>query len=448
MDNLSGQIVKGYELRERIGAGGFGAVYRAQQTTVGREVAMKIILPGFANQPDFIRRFEVEARIIARLEHLHIVPLYDYWREPDGAYLIMRWLRGGSLRDALQRNAAYDLENTALILDQIASALSAAHQHQVIHRDLKPGNVLLDEDGNAYLADFGIAKDLSSFKENTTQVDAIVGSPDYLSPEQARSENVTPQTDIYSLGVVLYEMLTGEHPFPNLSAIERLYKHLSDPLPMIDRFGTDISGRVNDVIQKATAKNPAHRYADAPAMAMAFREAIALNSKETLGNIVESLTPREQEILQYMIEGRSNKEIATQLFVTVATIKWYITQIYQKLGVRSRVQAIVRARELNLITKGFVSLSSEAQIVVSASSIHRLPPDNPYKGLHAFETADQRDFFGRERLIEKLIKRLDETGEMARFLAIIGPSGSGKSSIAKAGLIPALWQGKLSGSEK
>src|SRR5215510_13164688 len=117
MDTLIGSDVKGYELRERIGAGGFGAVYKAYQSTVGREVAMKIILPGFANQPDFIRRFETEAQLIARLEHLHITPLYDYWRDPDGAYLVMRWLKGGSLREALEQGA-YSVEAAALLMDQ------------------------------------------------------------------------------------------------------------------------------------------------------------------------------------------------------------------------------------------------------------------------------------------------------------------------------------------
>ena len=373
MDNLSGHIIKGYELRERIGTGGFGAVYRAYQSTVAREVAIKIILPGFANQPDFIRRFEAEAQIIARLEHLHIVPLYDYWREPDGAYLVMRWLRGGSLRDALQTNGPFDLESAAALLDQIVSALASAHQHHIIHRDLKPGNVLLDEDGNAYLADFGIAKDLLSLKESTTRSDVIIGSPDYLSPEQARSETVTPQTDIYSLGVVLYEMLTGEHPFPNVSTVERLYSHLNDPLPSIKNLPGDVNDAVNAVIQKATKKNPVQRYADAVAMAAAFREAIALNAADTPANVVEVLTPREQEILQYIVEGRTNKEIAAQLFVTVATVKWYITQIYQKLGVRSRVQAIVRARELDLITRGFRSPQAGTTFVPTDT----FQPENP-----------------------------------------------------------------------
>jgi serine/threonine protein kinase len=150
MDTL--KALKGYELHERIGSGGFGVVHRATQTSVGREVAIKIILPHFANQPDFIRRFETEAQIIARLEHLHIVPLYDYWRDPDGAYLVMRWLRGGNLRDALA-NGPFELEAAALFMDQITSALAMAHHNDVIHRDLKPANVLLDEDGNAYLSD-------------------------------------------------------------------------------------------------------------------------------------------------------------------------------------------------------------------------------------------------------------------------------------------------------
>ena len=448
MDNLSRQVIKGYELRERIGAGGFGAVYRAYQSTVGREVAIKIVLPGFANHPDFIRRFEAEAQIIARLEHLHIVPLYDYWREPGGAYLVMRWLRGGSLRDALLTNGPYDLENAAALLDQMASALAAAHQHHIIHRDLKPGNVLLDEDGNAYLADFGIAKDLTSSKESTTQNDAIIGSPDYLSPEQARSETVTPQTDIYSLGVMLYELLAGQHPFPNASTVQRLYSHLNDPLPPVDNLPHDVNAAVNAVIQKATMKNPAQRYADGPAMAAAFREAIALNAADAPADVVEVLTPREQEILRSMIEGRSNKEIAAQLFVTVATVKWYITQIYRKLGVRSRVQAIVRARELNLITDGFRPVQGDALSEATFVPTDTFQPENPYKGLLPFQTADYRDFFGREKLVDKLIRRLGETDDASRFLAVIGPSGSGKSSLVKAGLIPALWRGDLPGSER
>jgi serine/threonine protein kinase len=183
MENLTGQSFKGYKLLERIGSGGFGAVYRAYQSTIGREVAVKVILPHFANHPDFIRRFEAEAQLIARLEHLHIVPLYDYWREPNGAYLVMRWLRGGNLKDAL-RDGPFGLEPAALLLDQVAAALTVAHASDVVHRDLKPSNILLDEEGNAYLADFGIAADLRRAEENRQEGEASIGSPAYLAPNR------------------------------------------------------------------------------------------------------------------------------------------------------------------------------------------------------------------------------------------------------------------------
>src|SRR5262245_18868835 len=211
MENLSGTVIKGYELLERIGAGGFGAVYKANQSTVGREVAVKIILPHFANQPDFIRRFESEAQLVARLEHPHIVPLYDYWRDPDGAYLVMRWLPN-NLRQAMQRGP-WSAEAATRLLEQLAAALTVAHREGIVHRDIKPDNILLDEDDNAYLADFGIAKNLNV--GSITEEGALVGSPAYITPEQIKVESITPRADIYSLGLVMYEMLANEKPFPD-----------------------------------------------------------------------------------------------------------------------------------------------------------------------------------------------------------------------------------------
>lgn len=443
MENLSGQHIKGYELQERIGAGGFGAVYKAHQSTVGREVAIKIILPHYANHPDFIRRFETEAQLVARLEHLHIVPLYDYWRDPDGAYLVMRYMRGGTLHAALQAGP-FESQAAALLLDQIAAALATAHRANVVHRDIKPGNILLDDDGNAFLADFGIAKDVAA-GGSVTEADAIVGSPDYLAPEQARAEAVTPATDIYSLGVVLYELMAGEHPFPNVNAIERLFKHLNEPLPYIEKLPEEQRDGINEVIRKATAKDPALRFQDVLEMAAAFRQVTKTNL-----NLVETLTQREHEVLRMIIDGRSNKEIAQVLFLSVATVKWHITQIYNKLGVRNRVQAIVRARELDLIARPNAVITPSQP--VSTEDFH---PENPYKGLRAFQSADYQDFYGREKLVEKLLKRLqlaptrqgEDNGLGGRFLAVVGPSGSGKSSLVKAGLIPALWRGDIPGSE-
>lgn len=446
MENLQGTLLKGYKLEERIGAGGFGAVYRAKQTTIGREVAVKIILPGYANNPDFIRRFESEAHLIARLEHPHITPLHDFWRDPDGAYLVMRFLRNGSIRDALDTEP-YELHAVSQLLDQIASGLDFAHRNDVIHRDIKPGNILLDEDGNAYLADFGIAKDLAGITDNKTAVDAVVGSLDYISPEQARSEPVTPRTDIYSLGVTLYEMITGEHPYKNISTIERLYKHINDPLPEITSLPADLQDVINSIIQKATAKDPEDRYPDVLALAMAFREGIGRDVSQQDIDVIEQLTMREHELLALIAKGLSNRDIAGELVVSIGTVKWHINSLYKKLAVRSRVQAIVRARELNLIVNGDtiddLPFRSERPASISLPE-----PENPYKGLHAFQMTDARDFFGRDDLIQKLIDKMCDDAPYHRFLAIVGPSGSGKSSLVKAGIIPALWKGAIADSEK
>jgi WD40 repeat protein/serine/threonine protein kinase len=439
MDNLAGQQIKGYELKERIAAGGFGAVYRAYQSTVGREVAVKIILPGLANKPDFIRRFEAEAQLIARLEHPFIVPLHDYWRDPDGAYLVMRYLRGGSLHDYIHKHGMFSIEDTVNLFSQVAQGLHVAHRNQVIHRDIKPGNILLDEDGNGYLADFGIAKDHTT-TQNITEPDSFIGSPEYLAPEQARSETVTPQTDIYSLGVVLYEMLTGTHPFPGLEKIGVIFKHLSEPLPEITTVEDNLCDEINAIIQKATAKDPAHRYKDVIEMAQALRQAAQLDITPTPTSLVELLTPREQEVMQLIIDGKTNREIADILVLAEVTIKQYINNIYRKLKVRSRVQAIARARDLNFVVK-------KPGKSVDVSTGHLPEPENPYKGLRAFHAADAQDFFGREQLTQKLLSRLQEKGEYHRFLAVVGPSGSGKSSVVKAGLMPALWRGDLPGSE-
>ena len=445
MQTQINQVIKGYELLERIGSGGFGAVYRANQSTVGREVAIKIILPGLARQPDFIRRFEAEAHLVARLEHMNIVPLYDYWRDPDGAYLVMRWLRGGSLRDQLNNGGAISIETAGHLLTQVASALSTAHEHNVIHRDIKPANILLDEEGNGYLADFGIAKDYTNLDGSVTGGDAVVGSLDYMSPEQARSQPATPRTDVYSLGVVLFEMLAGEHPFPNASSVERMYKHINDPLPTLPNQ----SDRINDIIRNATAKNPDDRYADALTFAKAFREAAGLEHEPVPERLVEILTPREQEVLQLMLDGLSNNDIAEQLVLTINTVRWYLKQIYGKLHVRNRAQAIVRARELDLVFGGNGGTEDSTVVGGSTSVMAALPePENPYKGLQPFQSADSQDYFGRQRIIKRLVERIGESDGWARFLAIIGPSGSGKSSLVKAGLIPALWRGELPGSDR
>ncbi|MGB7876090.1 MAG: protein kinase, partial [Anaerolineales bacterium] len=446
MEDLSGQTLKGHKLLELIGVGTYSAVYRALQSTTNREVALKIIQPEVSNQPEFIRRFEIEAQMIARLEHLHIVPLYDFWRDPGGAYLVMRWLRGGSLGVALEKGPL-DLHATVRLVDQIAAGLTTAHNNRIVHRGLKPSNILFDEEGNAYLSDFGIAIDLSEPVQSSRLEEAPVGSLDYLSPEQTRGQEITRRTDLYNLGVTLYETLTGQHPFQGISSVERMYKHINEPLPPIESLDPAIIEEINEVIQKATAKDPARRYKNALNMAAAFRQAARLDENWSDLLLEETLTQREQEILTHIVAGHSNKEIATALFIELPTVKWHITQLYRKMGVRSRAQASVRAREFNLIQIDHENAEREKSSTGNISET-LTKPINPYKGLRPFKAADNRDFFGREALIEKLFERLGEGGGTTHFLAILGPSGSGKSSLLSAGLVPAIWAGKLPGSER
>jgi WD40 repeat protein/serine/threonine protein kinase len=436
------KVLKGYELRERIGAGGFGEVFRAYQPSVQREVAIKVILPQHANEPEFIRRFEVEAQLIARLEHPHIVPLYDYWRDPDGAYLVMRWLPT-SLHKTIVEKTTWMLPDTARLLDQLCMALATAHRDNIVHRDIKPENILLDEDDNAYLADFGIAKDLS-IDDHAANLDEIAGSPAYLSPEQIKGEKVSPRTDIYSLGYVIYELLTGKSVLPTTSTMmEYINHHLKDPLPLLRPQDTQIPAAIDEVLQTATAKHPDQRYASAERFAAAFRAALPSKTPRMTGQpLPDALTERELEVLRLLMEGLDNSQIADRLYVSPATVRWYLRQIYSKLDVHSRHQAIERAKILNLLNP------TNATGIYVAPPVQRVTLEaiNPYKGLRAFQEADTHDFFGRAALVEQLLNRLAEKRESARILVIVGPSGSGKSSVVKAGLLPALRSGALAGS--
>ena len=226
-------------------------------------------MPHVAQNEVFAARFAAEAHLIARLEHPHIMPLYDYWNDNTGAYLVMRYLRGGSLRDVLRQQGHLSLSRVVHIMTQITDALSVAHQAHVIHRDLKPDNILLDERENAYLSDFGIAKNLLS-QEYQSDAGMMVGTPAYLAPEQIQGQLVTPQTDIYNLGVMLYELLAGQHPFNGLTAGQLILHHVNEPFPPIK---SDLPPGVVAIINRATAKQPEDRYPDVLALKTALQTA-------------------------------------------------------------------------------------------------------------------------------------------------------------------------------
>lgn len=307
---------------------------------------MKLIRPEFANRKAFVRRFEREAQTVAQLEHPHIVPLIHSWRDPGGAYLVMPYLRGGSLEDALQAGG-WSLAPAVRLLEQVGDALAHAHRRGVIHRNIKPSNVLLDEDGNAYLSDFVIGARL------TDAVDLPLDtSLAHLSPEAIRGEVVTFSSDLFSLGVLVFSLLTGGKP-PG-----------KGPLPSLGDSHSGIAVELDLVLTRATGDDSSSRFDKAEDFMRAFRQAAGAD---------------------------------------------------------------------------VVAMPQSA-----ASHPASEPTRNPYKGLRAFREADASDFFGRDSLVEELVHAVSSR----HIVAVVGPSGSGKSSVVRAGLIPVLRGGALPGSRQ
>ena len=269
MVNLIGKQVGPYTILEEIGRGGMATVYSAMQTTMNRKIAIKVLPPHFMHDPGFLERFEREVDVIAHLEHPHILPIYDYGQAEGVPYIAMRYLGGGSLAQRIRRGLP-ELEEIDKPFTQVCQALDYAHQQSVIHRDLKPGNIMLDETGNAYLSDFGIARVMGS---NLTG-SAIIGTPAYMSPEQAHGLNIDGRADIYSMGIVLFELITGREPFQAETPMGLLLMHINETMPPIYEFRQDIPIEVQDVVDKATSKNPDDRYSSAGQMARAFSAAI------------------------------------------------------------------------------------------------------------------------------------------------------------------------------
>jgi Tol biopolymer transport system component/tRNA A-37 threonylcarbamoyl transferase component Bud32 len=266
---MSGSTLGNYHIVEEIGVGGMASVYKAYDPATERYVAIKILPKYYSQDPTLRERFRREAKAIANLEHPFILPLFGYGEEDGTAYLAMRYMETGTLADRIERESL-PLAEVARILEQIAGALDYAHRNGVVHRDVKPSNVLLDNDGNAYLTDFGIAKMVEGVSRLTGSGMAL-GTPQYMAPEQCVGEDSTPASDIYSLGIVLYQMLTGRLPFDAETPIAVVYKQINDPLPPLP---VELGQAVEEVVLAATAKRPDQRFETATALAGAFKQAI------------------------------------------------------------------------------------------------------------------------------------------------------------------------------
>jgi len=257
-----------YEVIRELGRGGMASVYLARDPQIGRNVAIKVMNSAFAADADFKRRFEREARAVAQLEHPAIVPLYDHGTHRGSLFIVFRYMEGGSLADRIRMHGPLAVDDVIAIARRLGSALDYAHGRGIIHRDLKPANVLFDADGEAWLADFGIA----AFAEQTSSLTAggWIGSPPYMSPEQASGAAVTPASDIYSLAVTVFEALTGRLPFASDSTLALLMKHLREPPPDVSRFRPGTPMAVSIAVTRAMAKMASARWPSATAFADAL----------------------------------------------------------------------------------------------------------------------------------------------------------------------------------
>jgi tRNA A-37 threonylcarbamoyl transferase component Bud32 len=285
--SLIGRTLGKYEIIELLGRGGMATVYKGYQKEIDRYVAIKVLPPHPGQDPQFVERFHLEARTVARLQHPHILPVYDYGVEDDILYLVMAYVEGGTLSDRIDRGPM-PLAEVEQLLRQVASALDYAHRHGVIHRDIKPDNILRDTEGHALLADFGIVKIVEG-GTNLTGTGGLVGTPAYMAPEQGRGEPVSNSADIYSLGVVVYQMITGRQPYQAETPMQIVIKHMNEPVPSLSQTVEGVPAGLELVIQRVMAKLPAERYPSAVEFAEDFARTV--HTDESLAGMQPRLSP-------------------------------------------------------------------------------------------------------------------------------------------------------------
>lgn len=278
MDLAPGQTLGQYRIIDKLGEGGMGAVYKADQPSIPRTVVIKVLSAAFAEYADARDRFRRELDMITRLEHPHILPVYDFGELDGSPYIVMRFMTGGSLQDRLQRST-FDRSEALRLLEQLALALDFAHDRGIVHRDLKPANVLLDESGNAYLADFGLAKSVGGTRD-LTATGSVLGSPAYMSPEQARGDKLDRRSDVYSFAVLIYLALSGHLPFDADDAWGFITKHISEAPTPIRQHAPDLAPAVEDVLANGLAKDREARPARATDLISAVRQAMSAPAGE------------------------------------------------------------------------------------------------------------------------------------------------------------------------
>jgi eukaryotic-like serine/threonine-protein kinase len=267
-------IADRYELEELVGTGGMSSVYKARDRLLERNVALKVLHPHYSDDAEYVERFRREARSVAQLSHPHIVTVIDRGEDGGQQFIVFEFIDGENLKQLIGRIGPLPVRRAVELALEIADALAFAHDHDLVHRDVKPQNVLLTPDGDAKVTDFGIARSLD-VEQGVTQTGTVLGTSNYLSPEQASGKPVTPATDVYSLGVVLFELLTGEVPFPGENFVAVAMKHINEPPPDLTEKRPDVPLRLVAAVERALEKDPSRRFQSMGEFASELQQCLA-----------------------------------------------------------------------------------------------------------------------------------------------------------------------------
>ena len=365
-----------YKIKEELGHGEMGAVYRAFDPSFNREVAIKVLPLELMRNLKILARFRRELKMIALLEHPAIVPVYDVGEENGQPYYVMRYMSGGSLRRWI-KGGKLSLQDTADIVERIALGLEYAHRKGIVHRDLTPDNILFDNHNNPYITDFSLAKLIAdTFRTNSGN--GFIGTPEYISPEQAQSLPVDHRTDIYGLGVIMYEMLTGEKPYQATDSFGVLVKHVSEPVPDILKVNPDLTEDVDAIIKKSMAKNRNDRYESAVDMARALTKA-AYGEERTL--------PTSTTLMKLQDPSRTNRRRGLTAFAVVALLalggffafRGQLPFLSSPVPTPTTVEASVPAAPTLTATLEPTSTPTATMTVVQETPTPVLPPGNVEK---------------------------------------------------------------------
>ena len=375
-----GQIVKErYEILQVLGEGGMAFVYKARDTQLERFVAIKTLKPNYVNQETFVDRFKREAKTAANLNHPNIVQIFD-WGIEEEPYFVMEYIEGDTLTSIISKNKTISLSDILFIGAQVSSGLHAAHQKGLVHRDIKPGNIMITPDGKVKVTDFGIVS-LQNEESDITKTGSVLGTASYISPEQAQGKPVSIESDLYSLGTVLYELITGKAPFSGDSPISTATKHLTEKPEKLSTYRKDLPRGVENAILKLLEKATYDRFKSAEDLrATLLQQRKMLQSEQTRENLVDLTNPKIK--LRFTLPA-----LLLSVGVVIGTI-WTLTKVFDGLPVDGGAQTLVEIPDLtgseqaqaleDLQSLGFkVGIENAADSSVPAGSVIRTqPPSN------------------------------------------------------------------------